>query len=91
MTKLGLYLAQKSVNKSEVARKTGLTKARMNELTLNDRSHLRAEELYLIALAIDVLPADLLDYLCEGLALTDSLKMVAEEPPAYGKEAEKKK
>jgi DNA-binding Xre family transcriptional regulator len=60
MTKLGLYLAQKSVNKAEVARKTGLTKARMNELTLNERSHLRAEELYLIALAIDIEPSDLL-------------------------------
>lgn len=63
MTKLGLYLAQKSVNKAEVARKTGLTKARMNELTLNERSHLRAEELYLIALAIDVAPCDLLESL----------------------------
>ncbi|SDX68804.1 Cro/C1-type HTH DNA-binding domain-containing protein [Hydrobacter penzbergensis] len=60
MTKLGLYLAQKSVNKAEVARKTGLTKARMNELTLNERSHLRAEELYRIALAIDVNPCELL-------------------------------
>ena len=63
MTKLGLYLAQKSVNKAEVARKTGLTKARMNELTLNERSHLRAEELYLIALAIDVSPCDFLEVL----------------------------
>jgi DNA-binding Xre family transcriptional regulator len=63
MTKLGEYLAQKSVNKSEVARKTGLTKARMNELTLSERSHLRAEELYLIALAIDINPCDLLESL----------------------------
>lgn len=69
MTKLGVYLAQKSVNKSEVARKTGLTKARMNELTLNDRSHLRAEELYLIALAIGVSPSDLLEAMCEGLKI----------------------
>lgn len=69
MTKLGLYLAQKSVNKAEVARKTGLTKARMNELTLNERSHLRAEELYLIALAIDVNPCDLLEALFGGTAL----------------------
>ncbi len=60
MTKLGLYLAQKSVNKAEVARKTGLTKARMNELTLNKSSHLRAQELYLIALAVDVEPCELL-------------------------------
>lgn len=64
MTKLGEYLAQKSVNKSEVARKTGLTKARMNELTLNEKSHLRAEELYLIALAIDVNPCDMLEDVC---------------------------
>lgn len=69
MTKLGLYLAQKSVNKAEVARKTGLTKARMNELTLNDRSHLRAEELYLIALAIDVIPSELLEALYGELKL----------------------
>ncbi|HLP38356.1 helix-turn-helix transcriptional regulator [Lacibacter sp.] len=69
MTTLGLYLAQKSVNKSEVARKAGLTKARMNELTLNERSHLRAEELYLIALAIDVKPGDLLEVLYGDLTL----------------------
>ncbi|PZR16550.1 MAG: DNA-binding protein [Flavobacterium psychrophilum] len=69
MTKLGLYLGQKSVNKSEVARKTGLTKARMNELTLNERSHLRAEELYLIALAIGVDPCELLETLYKGLRL----------------------
>lgn len=69
MTKLGLYLAQKSVNKSEVARKTGLSKARMNELTLNEKSHLRAEELYLIALAIDVKPGDLLEALYGDMEL----------------------
>ena len=70
MTKLGLYLAQKSVNKSEVARKTGLSRARMNELTLHERSHLRAEELYLIALAIDVAPGDLLEALYNELKLS---------------------
>ena len=69
MTKLGLYLAQKSANKSEIARKAGLTKARMNELTLNERSHLRSEELYLIALAIDINPCELLDALYGGLKL----------------------
>ena len=69
MTKLGIYLAQKSVNKSEVARKTGLSRARMNELTLHDRSHLRAEELYLIALAIGVDPSELLLALYGGIQL----------------------
>lgn len=69
MTKLGTYLAQKSVNKSEIARKTGLSRARMNELTLSDRSHLRAEEIYLIALAIDVAPCELLTVLYGNVKL----------------------
>ena len=69
MTKLGVYLAQKSVNKSEVARKTGLSRARMNELTLHERSHLRAEELYLIALAIGANPCELLENLYGELKL----------------------
>jgi len=60
MTKLGLYLAAKSVNKSEIARKTGLSKARINSLSMSVQSHLRAEELVLIALAIDVEPAEML-------------------------------
>lgn len=69
MTKLGEYLSLKSVNKSEVARKTGLSRARMNELTLSERSHLRAEELYLIALAIGVNPCELIEALYGGLKL----------------------
>ena len=51
MTKLAVYLAQKSVNKSEVARKTGLSKVRISELFLPPSTRLQAEELYLIALA----------------------------------------
>lgn len=69
MTKLGDYLAEKSVNKSEVARKTGLSRARMNELTLNEKSHLRSDELYLIALAIGVSPCELLQSMCADLKL----------------------
>lgn len=69
MTKLGEYLAKRSVNKSQVAKRTGLTKARMNELTLTDTAKLRAEELYLIALAIKVNPCEMLSDLCEEIAL----------------------
>jgi DNA-binding Xre family transcriptional regulator len=69
MTKLGEYLIQKSVNKSEVARKTGLSKPRLSELTLNPSAKLRADELYLIALAIDVKPGDLLEMLFKDLIL----------------------
>jgi len=71
MTKLGEYLAAKSVNKSEVARRTGLSKARVNQLTLNDTTKLRADELYLIALAINVKPSELLEYVCEEVKLAN--------------------
>ena len=69
MTKLGFYLADKSVNKSEVSRKTGLTKARINSLSMNATSNLRAEELVLIALAIGVEPCDMLNDLYKNVRL----------------------
>lgn len=58
MTKLGEYLQSKSVNQSEVARKTGLSKARINQLCNNEKTRLGAEELYLIFLAIGVDPGE---------------------------------
>jgi len=69
MTKLGLYLAKKTVNKAEVSRRTGISTSRLSELTLNESTKLRADELYLIALAIDVNPHELLDYVCGDLNL----------------------
>jgi DNA-binding Xre family transcriptional regulator len=69
MTKLGLYLAKKSVNKSEVARKTGLSNPRLSELTINPKARLRADELYLIALAIGSEPSELLNFVCSDLKL----------------------
>jgi DNA-binding Xre family transcriptional regulator len=67
MTRLGEYLAQKSVNKSDVSRKTGISKARLSELTLKESAKLRADELYKIALAIDVKACDVLEYVCGHL------------------------
>ena len=69
MTRLGEYLARKSVNKADVARKTGLYKSRINELTNNNSARLSAEELYLISLAIDVDPCEVLNFVCEGVKL----------------------
>ena len=69
MTKLGSYLARKSVNKSEVARKTGLSNPRLSELTKNPKAKLRAEELYLIALAIGADPCELLHDVCRHIKL----------------------
>jgi DNA-binding Xre family transcriptional regulator len=69
MTRLGEFLARKSVNKSEVARKTGLSNPRLSELSTNARTQLRADELYLIALAVGADPGDLLKEICGHLQL----------------------
>ncbi|MCD6336855.1 MAG: helix-turn-helix transcriptional regulator [Candidatus Marinimicrobia bacterium] len=69
MTKLGSYLAKKTVNKAEVSRRTGISTSRLSELTLNPSTKLRADELYMIALAIDVEPCELLEVVCGHLKL----------------------
>ncbi|TXN35710.1 helix-turn-helix transcriptional regulator [Flagellimonas hymeniacidonis] len=69
MTELGLFLAKKSVNRSDVARKTGISKTRLSELSNNKRTKLRADELYLIALAIDVNPCEILNEVCKHLKI----------------------
>jgi DNA-binding Xre family transcriptional regulator len=69
MTALGLYLAKRSINKSDVSRKTGISKVRLSELTLNENTHLRSKELYLIALAIHVNPAEMFTALYKDLKL----------------------
>lgn len=71
MTRLGEYLARRSVNKSMVARRTGLSKPRINELTLNDTAKLRADELFLIAKAINVDACGMLQELCGHLQLQE--------------------
>ncbi len=60
MTDLGLYLAKKSINKAEVARRTGISKSRISQLSSNPTTKLRAEELYLISLAIDIDPCEVM-------------------------------
>ena len=71
MTELGLYLAKKSISKAEVSRKTGISKPRLSELTLRPSAHLRAKELYLIALAIDVDPCEMLKEIYKGVKLSN--------------------
>lgn len=71
MTELGLFLARKSVNRSDVSRKTGISKTRLSELSNNQNTKLRVDELYLIALAIDVEPAEVLNEICKELKLVN--------------------
>lgn len=69
MTELGLYLSRKSVNRSDVARKTGISKTRLSELSNNSKTKLRVDELYLVALAIDVDPCEVLNEICNDVKL----------------------
>ena len=71
MTNLGVFFTKKSVNKAMVSRKTGISPSRLSELTLNENTHLRAKELYLIALAIDVDPCDVLKEIYKDVKLSN--------------------
>ncbi|MCB0451192.1 MAG: helix-turn-helix transcriptional regulator, partial [Confluentibacter sp.] len=66
---LGLYLTKKSVNRAMVSRRTGISQARLSQLSSNESTKLRADELYLIALAIDVDPGELLKEVFKDLKL----------------------
>ena len=71
MTRVGEYFIKKSVSKAEISRKTGISKARLSELSNKENTHIKATELYLIALAIDVKPEDFLNFVCEDLVLRE--------------------
>jgi putative transcriptional regulator len=72
MTELGLFLSKKSASKAEISRKTGISKSRISELTLNPSTQLRAWELYLIALALDVDPGEMFKEMYANLKLKDN-------------------
>lgn len=69
MTKLGEFLTNKSINKAEIARKTGISNTRLSELTRKESAKLKVEELYLIALAIEITPIEILAKICGHLKL----------------------
>lgn len=50
MTKLGDFLAKRSINCVSISRKTGISKARLSELSNDDSAKLRADEVNLIPL-----------------------------------------
>ena len=71
MTSLGLYLTKKSVNRAMVSRRTGISQARLSQLSSNESTKLRADELYLIALAIDISPGEMFEEIFKDLQLED--------------------
>lgn len=70
MTRLGLFLEKKSIKKSDVSRKTGISQSRLSVLSSNPKTKLTADELYLIALAIDQPPSEVFIEVCGHLTLT---------------------
>lgn len=69
MTKIGEYFEKKSISKAGVAKKTGISKSRISELSNNQNTNLKASELYLISLAIEADPKEILDFIFEDLNL----------------------
>ena len=67
MTKFGHFLNEKSLSRTLIAQKSGLTKQRISELAIKESSKMRADELYMIALAISMEPGDLLEALYSEL------------------------
>ena len=60
MTALGEYLIRKSINKAEVSRKSGISKSRLSQLSVNESTRLTVEELAKIADALEVDPCEIL-------------------------------
>lgn len=69
LTKLGRYLIQKSANKAEIYRKTNIKESRLSLLSNDPSTKLLAEELYLIALALDVESADVTKVIYDDIVL----------------------
>ena len=69
MTILGEFLSIKSIKKADVSRKTGISPSRLSELSRNATTKLKAEELFLIALAIYVQPTEIINKVCGHLKL----------------------
>jgi len=72
MTILGEVLHKKSINKADVSRKTGISTSRLSQLSNNNTTNLKVDELYLIALAIDVPPIEILSKVCSHLKLKNT-------------------
>ena len=69
MTKLGEYLSKRSINRAAVSRKTGIRTTRLHELANNAKTTIKADELYLISLAIEADPCELFQFVCGHLKL----------------------
>lgn len=73
MTVIGEFLSNKPIKKADVPRKKGISTSSPTELSRNDKTKLKADELVLIALAIDVPPAEILSKVYGHLQLKKTM------------------
>lgn len=69
LTNLGKFLFLKSANRAAIFRKTGISETRLSLLSNDPSTILTAQESYLIALAMDVNPGELLKQVFSGVSL----------------------
>ncbi len=69
MTGLGKIFREKLINKSAISRVTGISSARLSELSRNENTIMKAQELYLIALAMETSVEEIADKLYGHLKL----------------------
>jgi len=69
MTKLGEILKGNDIKNSEIAKKTGISTSRLSQLSRNKSTNLKVDELFLIALAINVSPLEVILKVCSHLKL----------------------
>ena len=69
LTRLGLYLSKKPLSQAKLSRRTGISKDRISKLHVDIKSKPSIEEIYLIALALEVQYSEIVEFLCDGLKL----------------------
>jgi hypothetical protein len=75
LTKLGNFFVKKSINKASISRRTGISKQRLTRLSREPNTKILANEIYLIALTIDINPGNLLDLVCNHLKVKPDTKV----------------
>ena len=69
LTLLGLYLSKKPLSQAKLSRMTGISKDRVSKLHIDLTTRPTLEEIYLIALALDVEIKEISDFICKDLQL----------------------
>ena len=62
-------MSRKPLSQAKLARRTGISKDRMSKLHIDVKSRPTAEEIYLIALALEIHYTEIIDFLCKDLHL----------------------